>query len=133
MFNSTHVRNLAALAGFTVLAATAMPQLKADEVDKKVTVTFSAPVEIPGNRVLPAGTYVLKTLRDNPGIVRIMNGEENQQIGMFQAVPEFRPIVPENVDVRFEERHADAPEALKSWTYPGDSYGFELLYPADHK
>jgi cell division septation protein DedD len=34
-----------------------------------------------------------------------------------------------NTIVRFEERRADAPEAIKEWFYPGDEYGEEFVYP----
>jgi len=127
MFNS--VRNLAVAAGVALLATVAIPQLKASEMNKRVEMPFSAPVEIPGNRVLPAGTYVFKTAPGNPAVIIITNGEENKPIGMLMTLPNYRLTVPEKVDVRFEERRADAPQALKSWTYPGNATGFEFRYP----
>jgi len=127
MFSS--IRNLAVAAGVALLATVAIPQLKASEENKRVEMTFSAPVEIPGNRVLPAGTYVFKIVSGNPGIILITNGEENKPIGMLMTGSDYRLTVPEKVNVRFEERGAGAPQALKSWTYPGDPYGFEFLYP----
>ena len=131
MFNSIRAygRNLAVAAGVALLATAAVPQLKASEMDKKVTMTFSAPVEIPGNRVLPAGTYVFKTAPGNPGVIIIMNGEENRPIGMTMTIPEIRTTVPEKVHVRFDERPTGAPQAMKSWTYPGNDTGFEFVYP----
>ncbi len=40
--------------------------VNADESDKLTVFTFSQPVEIPGGKVLPAGTYAFKLL-DSPG------------------------------------------------------------------
>ncbi len=31
--------------------------------------------------------------------------------------------------INLEERPAGGPEAVKSWFYPGDNYGFEFVYP----
>src|SRR5947207_15915138 len=54
------------------------PSAKADDYDKKTTITFSGPVEIPpvyitGMRILPAGTYVFKLVNSssNRHIVQI--------------------------------------------------------------
>jgi len=30
-----------------------------------------------------------------------------------------------------EERQAGSPEAVKSWFYPGENYGFEFVYPKE--
>jgi len=53
------------------------PKVKGDEWDKKTTVTFTAPVEIPGvgAQTLPAGTYVFKLFdsASDRNIVQIFN------------------------------------------------------------
>jgi hypothetical protein len=46
------------LVGLCVLGAI-LPQAKADEGNRKTTLSFRGPVGIPG-QVFPAGTYVLK-------------------------------------------------------------------------
>ena len=60
------------------------PGAKADEWNKKTTVTFSAPVEIPGvgAQVLPAGTYVFKLLdsQSDRHIVQIFNERRRPRI-----------------------------------------------------
>ena len=64
------------------LAGTAMlPLVKADEWNKETKVTFSAPVQIPG-QVLQAGSYVFK-LADNQAdrhIVQIFNEDQNRAV-----------------------------------------------------
>jgi len=126
MFNG--MRNLAVAVGVALLATVAIPQLKASEMNKRVEMTFSAPVAIPGNRVLPAGTYVFKTAGGNAGVILITNAEETKPIGLLMAIPDYHLTVPEKVDVRFGERHEGAAQALKAWTYPGYNTGFELVY-----
>lgn len=63
----------------------------ADQWDKKTTVTFSAPVEVPG-KVLPAGTYVFKLL-DSPSerhIVQIYDADQRKLYATILAVPDYR-------------------------------------------
>src|ERR1035441_1302094 len=72
------VSNVFCLAVFA--GAMFSPAAKADPWNKKTTVTFSGPVEIPGVHlagwgVLPAGTYVFKILdsQSDRHIVQIFN------------------------------------------------------------
>ena len=61
------------LACFGLLAAM-RPAVRADEWDQKTVLTFSAPVEIPG-QVLPPGTYVfeLADSSSDRNIVQVFN------------------------------------------------------------
>ena len=70
------------------------PSAKADDYDKKTTLTFSGPVEIPpvyitGMRVLPAGTYVFKLVNSssNRHIVQIFNKEQTRIYATILAIP----------------------------------------------
>jgi hypothetical protein len=70
------------------------PGVKADDYDKKTTVTFSGPVEIPpvhikGMRVLPAGTYVFKLLNSssNRHIVQIFNKDQAVELAKVTKTP----------------------------------------------
>src|SRR5690242_6885489 len=74
-------------------AAVAAPAL-ADEWNRKTTVTFSAPVEIPGVHlkgwgVLPAGTYVFKIMDSlsDRHIVQIFNADETTLYATILAIP----------------------------------------------
>jgi hypothetical protein len=115
------------LIGAAILFA---PAAKADEWDKLTKVTFSAPVEIPG-QVLPAGTYVFKLL-DSPSdrnIVQIFNERQNKLFATILAVPDYRLKPKGKTVISFEERPADQPEAIRAWFYPGDDYGEQFVYP----
>jgi hypothetical protein len=106
------------------------PRAKADEWNQKTDVTFSGPVEIPG-RVLPAGTYVFKladSLADRD-IVQVFNKDENHLYGTFLAIPDYHLKPTSKTVITFEERASNAPEAVKAWFYPGDTYGHEFVYP----
>jgi len=126
------MRNMKFALSFGLLAmgAALAPQVYADTWDKLTKVTFSAPVEIPG-QVLPAGTYWFKLL-DSPSdrnIVQIYNEAQNKQIAMIMAVPDYRLKPADKTVITFEERAGNSPEAIKAWFYPGDNYGQEFVYP----
>lgn len=122
---------LALLAG-----AMFSPAAKADSWDKRTTVTFSGPVEIPGVHVtgwgvLPAGTYVFKILdsQSDRHIVQIFNKEETVCYATILAIPNFRLKAIDKTVITFRERTGGQPEALRAWFYPGSQWGEEFVYP----
>jgi len=109
------------------------PWLKAenDVWNKKTTLTFSQPFEIPGGQVLPAGTYVFKLLDSSTdrNIVQIFNEDQTHVYATILAIPNYRLHAPENTILNFEERPAGSPVAIKAWFHPGDTLGHEFVYP----
>ena len=103
---------------------------KADEYNKKTIVTFSGPVEVPG-KVLPPGTYVFKLLdsTSNRNIVQIYDKDEKKLLATILAVPDYRLMPSDKPVITFEERPSGAPEAIRAWFYPGDTYGQQFVYP----
>jgi len=80
-----------------LLGATFSSSAKADDYDKKTTLTFSQPIEIPpvhlqGFRVLPAGTYVFKLVNSssNRHIVQIFNKDQTRIFATILAIPNYR-------------------------------------------
>ncbi len=107
-----------------------MPSLRADEWDQKTVFTFSAPVEVPGQVLLP-GTYVFK-LADSAwdrNIVQVFNKDENHLYGTFLAIPDYRITPADKTIITFDERPVGSPEAIKAWFYPGENYGHDFVYP----
>jgi hypothetical protein len=102
----------------------------ADEWNKETIVTFRAPVEVPGH-VLPAGKYVFEVAdtQANRDIVEIFNADRTHLIATILAVPDYRLNPIGKTIITFEERAAGAPEAIRSWFYPGDTIGIEFRYP----
>ena len=102
----------------------------ADQWDKKTTMTFSAPVEIPGV-VLPAGTYVFRLAESNSNrhIVQVFNEEQDHIYAPILAIPNYRLKPTGETIVQFEERAANTPPAVKAWFYPADNFGQEFVYP----
>jgi len=121
------------IAGFclTLLCLLTMPvAAMADEFDQATKVTFSEPVEVPG-QVLAAGTYWF-TLMDssaNRNIVQVWNNDRSKLVATIFAVSDYRYRPTGKTVINFEERPADQPEAIEAWFYPGENFGHEFVYP----
>ena len=120
------------LLGFVFLLGSAamLPLAKADEADQQTTVRLSAPVQVPGNRVLPAGEYVFK-LADQPAsrsIVQIFTADQSQLLATVFTVPTHRDEPASDTVITLEERPDGSPEAIGKWFYPGQTEGVEFLY-----
>jgi hypothetical protein len=106
---------------------------KADEWNKKTTMTFSAPVEIPGvgAQVLPSGTYVFKLLdsQSDRHIVQVFNVRGDHVYATILAIPNYRLKATDKTVMTFRERAAGQPEAIRAWFYPGRNWGEEFVYP----
>jgi hypothetical protein len=121
--------------GIALMSAAIAPSAKADEWNRKTTITFSGPVEIPGVHlkgwsVLPAGTYVFKILNSQSDrhIVQICNKDETAIYATILAIPNYRLKATDKTVVTFRERPAGEPEAIRAWFYPGRNWGEEFVY-----
>jgi hypothetical protein len=95
--------------------------------------TFSAPFELPGGKVLPAGKYVFK-IADSPSnrhIVHIMSEDQKTMHATLLAIPAQRMEPADEPEVRFMETAAATPPAVRTWWYPGRSIGHEFIYPRE--
>lgn len=126
------------LFSVTLLCAMFAAPALAQPRDRKTTVTFSQPFEIPGvgsqgsgPQVLPAGTYVF-TLVDSLSdrhIVRVFSSDEQQVHATILAIPNYRLRATDKTVITFAERAAGEPQAIRAWFYPGDTSGQEFVYP----
>jgi len=120
-----------ALLAISLLVAPFAPAARADNFNKRTVVTFNQPVEIPGGEVLPAGKYTIE-LFDSWGyrhIVRIFNADRTKLFATVLAINNYRLTPTNGTVMSFLERPGTAPDALKAWFYPGETYGQEFVYP----
>src|SRR5438309_7672490 len=130
------LKTLTTLCCMALASALFAPSAKADEWNRKTTITFSGPVEIPGVHlkgwgVLPAGTYVFKILDSlsHRHIVQIFNQDETTIYATKLAIPNYRLKTTDKTVITFRERAPGEPEALRAWFYPGRNWGEEFVYP----
>jgi len=101
-----------------------------DVWNKRTTMKFSQPFEVPGGKTLAAGTYVFKLL-DSPydrDVVQIFNEDQTHVYATVLAIPNQRLTTGDKTVITFEERTAGAPQAVKAWFHPGERYGHEFVY-----
>jgi hypothetical protein len=123
-------RFVVAMASVGMLGVALSPSARADDWNKKTVMTVSEPIQVP-NKVLPAGTYVIKLLSSpyDRHIVQIFNADETQLQTTILAIPNYR-IQPTGKTVfSFWETPPGQPKALRAWFYPGDNFGQEFAYP----
>jgi len=61
----------------------------------------------------------------------VLSADRTKVYGTFFAISAHRNAVPEKPEVRFMETSSSMPHAVRTWWYPGDSTGFEFIYPKE--
>jgi hypothetical protein len=125
---NTIIHRAALVSG--LLFVTAAPLFAQTPLDKRVIFTFSAPVTLPGV-TLPTGTYLFRVATPNRNVIQVLNPDGTKIYGTFFAISAHRSVLPENPEVRFMETPSSMPHAIRTWWYPGDSTGFEFIYPKE--
>jgi len=121
---------LLAVASVGLLGIGLAPGARADEWNKRTTLTVKETIQVPG-KVLPAGEYVVKLL-DSPSdrhIVQIFNADETELQTTILAIPNYRLQPTGKTVFTFWEMPPGQPRALRAWFYPGDNFGQEFAYP----
>jgi hypothetical protein len=104
----------------------------ASEANQSTKLTFSKPIEIPG-QVLPAGTYLFKLADSNDmNIVRIFNADGTHLYATLSTISAERPESDGDAVVTLAEQPG-GPDALLTWFYSGDTIGHEFVYPAQEQ
>jgi predicted naringenin-chalcone synthase len=124
------VKTILVVLTLTLFGALFASGVRADDWNKKTVMTFSQPVEIPG-QILPAGTYTIKlvNLDSDRHVVQFLDADGIKVIATVLAINNWRLHPTGKTVVTFAERSGDNPEALKAWFYPGDNFGQEFVYP----
>ena len=101
----------------------------ADEANQSTKLTFSKPVEIPG-QFLQAGTYLFKLADSNDlNLVRIFNADGTRLYATIQTISTKRAEPTGDTVVTLAQQPNGRPDALLKWFYPGDMTGHEFVYP----
>jgi len=101
----------------------------ADESDEATFMSFSAPVQIPG-QVLPAGTYLFQ-LADRGSethVVQVFSSDRAVLYGTFLTVATERQSPTDDTTVKLAEPESRGTPVLLKWFYPGRDIGNEFLY-----
>ena len=104
----------------------------ADEANKLTYLTFSKAVQLPGV-TLPAGKYrfELADPEESRQVVKVQSEDGKQQFAMLISIPNQMSRPAKDPVVLFTETSAGEPDAVKAFVYPGESIGYEFIYPRD--
>jgi hypothetical protein len=125
------IDRILALCCLAILALAFAFPARAEESNKVTIFTFSQPVEIPGGKVLPAGTYMfrLADILGDRNVVQIFDKDRRTLYATVLTIPDYRPNPTDKPVITFAETASGGPVAIKEWFYPGDLYGSEFVYP----
>jgi hypothetical protein len=128
--NRKHIYSIPLAA---VALAASMSVVHADAWDKKTTISFSQPVEVPG-AILQPGKYVMRLVdsQSDRHVVQFTNERQNHVYATTIAVPAYRTQVTGRTVITFHEAAAGQPEPIRNWYYPGDNFGQEFVYSKQH-
>ncbi len=125
---------LAAVAGCLSIAL--LPNVQADDWNKKTNITVGEPIQLPScctpdhTVTLQPGEYVMAlvdSLSDRH-IVRVFDKDQKNVITTILAVPNYRLQPTGKTVLQYWEVPAGQPRALRAWFYPGDNFGQEFVY-----
>ena len=90
----------------------------ADEGDQATQLTFSQPVQIPG-QVLPAGTYwfLLSNISEQKDVVQIFNSDRSRLYATLITASTERQEPTGHTVVKLAEEESPKPAAVMSWFY----------------
>jgi hypothetical protein len=101
----------------------------ADESDLNTTMTFSAPIQVPG-QILPAGTYVFRLADPNStqNVVQIFNSDRTVLYATLETITAQRQRPTDDTALTLAKQGPGKPDALLMWFYPGRETGKEFVY-----
>lgn len=108
----------------------------ADDINKKTTFEFSAPVRIPG-RILEPGKYVFEIADTaNLNVVQVFTEDSNgndRLVDTVLATPDYVTTAPDTAIINFREQRPGHAVTIYNWFYAGDNWGWRFNYPEGNK
>jgi hypothetical protein len=102
----------------------------AQTADYQTYFTFSGPVTLPGT-TLPAGKYLFRLAdpQSSRKVINVLTADGKKSVAMLTTIPNRLNKAPNDPEVRFMETSGKTPPPIKTWWYPGNSIGYEFIYP----
>jgi hypothetical protein len=101
----------------------------ADDSNQETTITFNAPIEIPG-QVLSAGTYRFQLVApdSDQDLVQIFSADGTRLYATLHTVEAERAEASGDAVVTLAAVDAGTPDLLVKWFYPGNTVGHQFVY-----
>ncbi len=100
--------------------------------DKRTTFTFNRPISLPGV-TLPAGSYLFRIVDTTTSrkVIQVLSEDGRTAYVMLHSIPDVRLEPSSSPEIRFLETAKGTPSAVKTWWYPGETIGYEFIYPKE--
>jgi hypothetical protein len=119
---------MVAIAALVLASGLTAGMVRADESDQAIQVTFSGPVQVPG-QVLPAGTYWFALVDErSPQLVQILSADRSKSYGILNTIARERSQGVNSTAFTLAKAATTEPEAVVAWFYPGHTIGHEFVY-----
>jgi hypothetical protein len=101
----------------------------ADALDQNTKLTFSEPIQIPG-QTLPAGAYLFRLANADSdlNIVQVLNSDGTVLYATLQTIATERREPTGRTAITLAEQASGKADALLKWFYPGRAIGNEFVY-----
>ncbi len=131
-----YLSHIAYVAFAGCLSVALLPNIQADDWNKKTNITVNEPIQLPScctadhTVTLEPGEYVLALVdsQSDRHIVRVFDKDQKHVITTILAVPNYRLRPTGKTVLQYWEVPAGEPRALRAWFYPGDNFGQEFVY-----
>jgi len=122
-------RKVFAVLGLALASLMVLSNAHASELDQTTKLTFSQPVQIPG-QILPAGTYwfVVEDPTSDSKIIRIFSEDRSTARATLLTASSEHLRPSEGTEITFANGRSMQPQAIVTWFYPGETIGHEFLY-----
>jgi hypothetical protein len=121
---------LRTIFGVSIGVALFASAAQAQPEDKRTYFTFSGPIALP-SVTLPAGRYMFHIV-DTTGsrkVIQVLSDDQKKPYVMANTISDQRRDAPKDATVAFYESARGTPAAVKSWWYPGETIGYQFIYP----
>jgi hypothetical protein len=127
MRSAKAIRTMLGLGLSATLFASAV---QAQPEDKRTYFTFSGPIALP-SVTLPAGRYLFRIVDTTASrkVIQVLDENQKKPYTMVNTIPDQRRDPAKDATVVFYESPRGTPAAVKSWWYPGESIGYQFIYP----
>ena len=126
-----NAKMLSMVCGVLLLAGLSFaPGARADDRDQSCEFTFSQSIQIPGNIVLPAGTYWFTMVDSGASrpVVEISSADGLHHFAALITIETDRFEATDLPQLKFANVSANEPAVLINWFYPGRLAGHEFVY-----
>ena len=107
------------------------PGARADATNQATRLVLNQAVRIPGNTILPAGTYWLivdNGPSDTSDLVRIYSADKSILYAALETIPVQRAEISRHTELVLAQQPQGKPLALLRWFYPDRLVGHEFVY-----